>query len=445
MKHKLLIIVLATGLLIIGASCSLTTSISEDDSGVTDPTRCLASSEWVNNPDGAPSEIPLGDKAQICQFHQFSWKWFIALMNESNNGMRTFQDQETYPLFLGDQNSCTATGVDTQLFVRIGKDNDGPDDDFILPEDIQQAGSESIIYDQNGNVVYYEVRFSRDQCTLDPHTVTMFPAGTTEIKISWRVIEEADKANYVWMMADLDKNGKVEASELLGMVGFHFVKSTPLHPEFIWATFEHKQNAPDCQAFPTDNQGWSFASATCASQLPASVDPIMCAFNKSATPEPTATPVLSGGPATEICRVYHDGSQLGDNQYDVNVAAIDALNEQLTGPTGFITALPDSNPLAVLQNYELVGSLWVSDIAMPSTLENQRGSIQLANTTMETTEQQGFSKLPYTGPNNLTPAANCFACHNYDPNIKGETNVNVCVSHIFSLISGTSNPPSICK
>ena len=437
MKQKISIVVIGIGVMlaVLGCASATTTETNTNESTTPDTETCNASPEWVSNPEGAPNEVPMGENAQICQFHQFSWQWFIALLDDTGSGERVYEDEQNYPLLLVNQNSCTATGIEHQLFVRIGKNDNGPEDDFVLPERINQAGSESVIYDQNGNVVYYEVRFSRDECSLDPNTVMMFPAGTTELKVSWRVITEADKSSYVWINADIDNDGTVAADELLGMVGFHLVKSTELHPEFIWATFEHKQNVPDCQTTPSTTTGWSFTSATCAGELPDSVDPATCSLNKPPGPPPTPTPApLTGGPPSEICRVYRDGSRPGDNQYDTNVAAIDQLNEQLTGPNGYITVLPASNPLSVLQNYELVGALWENDVTMPSSvLSNQRGSIQLANTTMETTEQQGFSEPPYTGTSNLQPAANCFACHGYIP---GE---NVKLSHIFSEIFGPNN------
>jgi hypothetical protein len=436
MKQKISLIVMGLGVMLVVLGCASaastpTTETTTDDSTTPVSDSCIASPDWVSNPEGAPDEVPMGENAHICQFHQFSWQWFIALLNDDGSGNRVYENQQDYPLLLIDQNSCAATNVERQLFVRNGKNDNGSEDDFVLPERINQAGSESIIYDQNGNVVYYEVRFSRNECSLDS-TAMMFPAGTTELKVSWRVITEADKSNYVWINADINNDGTVGADELLGMVGFHLVRSTELHPEFIWATFEHKQNAPNCQTTPTTTEGWSFARATCAGQLPNSVDPSACAFNKPPTP-PTPAP-LSGGTPSEICQVYQDGSRPGDNQYDTNVAAIDQLNEELTGPNGYITVLPVSNPLAVLQNYKLVGALWENDVTLPSSdLSNQRGSIQLANTTMETTEQQGFSELPYTGTSNLQPAANCFACHNYQPGN------NVALSHIFKEIFGPSN------
>lgn len=428
-KIKLLLI---SALLVIVVCCtqmqqpvnnSNNTTVSNAGTSPT-PVVCNASADWVNNPQSTPNEIP-GGGANLCQFHQFSWQWFLALMNVADDS-RVFQSEQNYPLLQASgTNSCTATGVKTSIFVRTRKDDDNQNDDFVLPEDIKQAGSDAVIYDQNGNVVYYEVRFSRNQCSLDPATAKMFPAGTTEIKVSYRVITAADKPNYVWINADINGDGTTGTEELLGMVGFHLVISTSLHPEFVWATFEHKSNVPECQTTPDPNAKWSFTSAQCAAQLPNSVNQQQCNFNNPAAPSPT--PVLSGGTPTQICRVYHDATMTGDNQYQANITDIDMLNTQLVGPTGFITALPETNPLAVLKNYMLVGALWVTNPANPATTDNQRGSIQLANSTMETTFQ---GAQPYTGTGNLQPAVNCFACHNYTPGN------NIELSHTFKKITG---------
>lgn len=394
------------------------------------PVACNASNIWVTSP-SAPSEIP-NNGPTLCEFHQFSWMTFLALMNPPGAGAdRDFQDEKQYPLLQAPgTNSCAPNAAQTRLFIRNGKDDDGPGDDFILPEKIGQAGGGAILYDQNGNVVFYEVRFSLNECTQDPAKTQFTDPNTTEIKVSYRVITEFDKPNYVWIKADIDGDGKVEANELLGVVGFHLVKSTPLHPEFVWATFEHKSNVPECQVAPDPNaKAWSFLSAKCAAELPNSVASD-CTFNIPPVPQ---NPGITGGTPTPVCRVYHDGSMKGDNQVDANITDIDMLNTQLVGPTGFVTVLPDTNPLAVLKNYMLVGALWESDITQPSSnLANQRGSIQLANTTMETTFQMApnFTPVAYTGTSNLQPATNCFACHGYVPNN------NVAQSHIFKNILG---------
>jgi hypothetical protein len=401
---------------------------------------CEALSGWVSNPQN-PTEIPGGGNT-ICSFHQFSWQAFIALMNAPGTGDRAFQDEQNFPLLMGgDQNSCTPNSSQSQVFVRIAKDNDPTDDDFVLPKDINQAGKnvQATVYDQNGNVVFYEVRFSRSECTQDPKNPQFTDVNTTELKVSYRVIKETEKPNYIWIKADINGDGKIDEKELLGMVGFHLVKGTKDHPEFIWASFEHKQNTPDCQAPAASNAtAWSFTSAKCASELPNSVASD-CAFNAAQN-----NTVLSGGPPTQICKAYHDGSKKGDFVFDVNVAAIDALNTQLTGPSGFISGLPASNPLSVLKNYELIGTLWLKDVNNPSRTpgqppgdtSNQVGSLQLANSTMETTFQEADVStgtavaVPYTGTANLKNAANCFFCHGYTPNN------NVTLSHIFSGILG---------
>jgi len=413
---------------------------------------CDASADWLSNP-SMPDVIT--ENGTTCPFHQFSWQTFIALMNQGKgSNERAFQDEKPFPLLQADGvNSCdeTKSPVQSRLFVRNSKDDNGPGDDFILPERIKQAAKEdqAVIYDQNGNVVFYEVRFSRSECTTDK-AATMFPAGTTELKVSYRVITEADKPNYIWINADINGDGKIDnEKEMLGMIGFHLVKSTAEHPEFIWASFEHKQNAPECVTKPDPYAKWSFTSAQCSAELPNSVDTKLCDFNMADTHA-----ALSGGKPTQICKVYHDGSRQGDIAFGDNVGAIDALNTQLNG---LIAKLPASSPLSVLKNYQLIGTLWLIDPNKSSQIpgqpttdtSNQVGSIQLANPTMETTFQQfkvgaGGDAEPvgYTGNTNLQPAANCFFCHRYDagdPAANPPTpRNNVKTSHIFPAIFGTT-------
>ena len=404
---------------------------------------CPASADWINNPQSGPAEVANGNNAQLCQFYQFSWQWFLAMMNQTPGGTtRNYQNQQQYPQ-LQAANSCNSSNSKPAFFVRTIKNQDNKLGDFILPEDAEQALNSAVIYDQQGKVVLYEVRFSINECAAAETipTPTNFQPGTIEMKIAYRQITSAEAPNYITVNADINQDGKIDPTELLGMVGFHLVINTPDHPEFIWATFEHKQNVPECQLPPAQNApAWSFTSAECAADLP---NPRKCGFNVTPTPSgsPSGSPTpipLAGGTPTQICRVYHDSSKTGDDKFAMNVFDIDSLNTQMTGPNGIITGI-SQGPLAVLKNYQMVGALWVNqDTTSPSFPNasgsplpsgNQRGSIQLANATMETTAQQGFGAPPYTGTDNLQPAANCFACHGYDPKAG-----NVAVSHIFDDI-----------
>src|SRR5215471_11977537 len=121
---------------------------------------------------------------------------------------------------------------------------------------------------------------------------------------------------------------------LLGLTGFHMAINTALHPEFIWVTFEHKANDPDCnnpQAPPA--AGWAFTSSA-AAQCLANGGINACSsfkFNQGGPPtQPT------GGTATQVCRAYPDGTDPvpppvgpNGNRNGLNKFTIDTLNDQL--------------------------------------------------------------------------------------------------------------------
>ena len=417
-----------------GCSKSADTAITKDLLALAktdDAYICSADPNWILDPSSPPSEVRYGKNAQICQFYQFSWQWFINLMSTPSGQERNYQNQTNYPVFVSDSvSSCANTTIASQLFIRTQKDAHTTTEDFVLPTGEHQALAGAVLYDQNGNIVLYEARFDRNMCNVAKDSKTL-PAGTTEIKSSWRKITESEKADYVWVQSDTNGNGKQDSDEIYGLVGFHLVKSTALHPEFIWATFEHRKNAPDCQKTPStaSSKNWSFTSEACANSLPNPNSD--CNFNKTLNTQ--ATPALTGTP-TEVCQVYAQGTRNGDNQSEKNHADIITINAELNI---MFNLLPDSDSLSVLKNYELVGAIWENDINQPSSVtSNLRGSIQLANTTMETNAQQGFGTdfkgIPYTGPTTDT-AAQCFDCHNYT----GPT-TNAGVSHMFKHIHGST-------
>ncbi|MDX1721571.1 MAG: mannan-binding lectin [Pseudomonas sp.] len=380
-----------------------------------DASACNASASWISNP-SPPGEVPEGASADFCDFYQFSWQWFLDLVSPAaaDPSQRNFQVAANYPLLQADGvDSCAANAPLQAVFVRVEKAK-GANGPFVVPERTGQAGGGDTIYDQNGSVVFYDIRFSRNLCNVGQiQAAPNFPAGTTELKSAWRIIGEAEKPDYFWMEADIDG---VPGNELLGMIGFHMVIATALHPEFIWATFEHRSNVPECsEPVPAPATGWSFTSATCAAQLP-DVNGT-CSFN-SAQPSSSLT-----GTPTEICRVNHDGSNPADHEGASNIAIIDGLNTQIQG---FLAALPSDNPMAVWQNYMNVGALWENDISQPSsTIANQRGSMRLANAVMETT----FQNVDL----NSSFVSNCFGCHNYEV-AESNTLPAAGLSHIFDDI-----------
>ncbi len=386
-------------------------------------TTCLADKSWITNPN-PPAEIP-GGGANFCEFYQFSWQWLLALMSPSavDPTLRNFQVAADYPVLQVEGDSCSSTETAPVFFVRMVKDED-ENGDFVLPERIGQAGGGATIYDQNGNVVFYSIRFDRGLCNAS--TEGDLPVGTLELKLAWRVISEAEKANYVWINADVITDDN-DVEETLGLIGIHLVKSTAGDPEMVWTSFEHKNNAPNCiNPLVAPAGGWSFSSQSCSSCLET---PNQGCFNSCQFNVAAKATALTGTPS-EICRVFPEGTAQGDYKAAENIADVKQLNAQLVGSNGLLTQLPATHPLAVLKNYFTIGSLWVNDPNQTSSTSNQRGSMQLANPVMETTFQGALSFSSGKITNSTQAVVNCFACHNYQPGKTASTGL----SHIFDDI-----------
>src|SRR5205814_7417367 len=140
----------------------------------------------------------------------------------------------------------------------------------------------------------------------------------------------------------------------------------------------------------------------------------------SPTPTPPGKPGLVGTPS-QVCRVYHDGTDSGSttngNNNDTNRFNIDTLNSQIAA---FLSQPPfNSGSMAIWKNYTLVSGLWTNGGVDSSTPNEQRGSLEAANTTMETFFQQ--------------QGKNCFSCHGF------KHTQPLTVSHIISDLL----PPSI--
>lgn len=399
---------------------------------------CKASPKWVTSPN-APAEVPLGKNADFCEFYQFSWQWFLQLtsVSKADKSLRQFEVTANFPVLEGDkQNSCDAKITGTRLFRTLNNVAGGTK----IPERTGQAGTNGKgIYDQAGNVVFYDIRFSKNLCNIGAiQSKPNFPGGTTEIKTAWKQLTTKDDAStYFIMEADIDG---VPGEEKLGLIGFHLAIATDLHPEMIWSSYEHISNSPACNNPAAANQPWSFASKACIT------NPASCTFNQAVT----VTGINNHAP-TEICTSHPGGTDPSDPNFDKNATALNDLNIQVNA---FLSELKPSNPMAVFKHYKNVGALWVSDITQPSNdpvtgaalVSNQRGSLRLANTVMETDFQNGFSG----GAAPVAYSSNCFGCHNYTvdpyyPNTGPHANFDV--SHIFTndILAGQCQTPSDVK
>ena len=290
---------------------------------------------------------------------------------------------------------------------------------------IKQAGHGSTIYAQDGNVIYYNVRFSKSLCNLTANAEEMkkqklnnFPPGSIELKMAWKKLSSDEQSSMRFITQEHSTEGEIVQ---LGLVGLHIAIATADHPEFIWSTYEHTRNSPNCSG-SNDTNKWTFANEECTQKLPESAEiNNKCSFN-----QPSNHSLSITGRPTNICRVYVSGTGLGDFKDKVNMAIIDQQNKELYQ----LLSSPEVDPrMKPLMNYFNVGAIWATNISKNSFVENERGSLRLANSVSETDFQnidikkQGF-------------VSNCFGCHNFKGTHEAISN-NISshnLSHIFKEI-----------
>ncbi len=377
---------------------------------------------WVTKP-SLPVEIPNGVDATSCDFYEFGWQSYLYLMasNTDNPKLRNFQVAADYPIYEPDGNSCDGNEAENPLKVTLTK----------LPQIETQAGGGAVLYDQNTNVVFYSVAFSQNLCDA-ARTANLeagnLPVNTLELKMSWKVLEAQDPDNFIVMTADIDG---VDGDEQLGMLGFHLAYGTPLHPELVWASFEHKDNAPACLQTDPEDKLWTMTSSDSVACIMNPTDACFTASNFNNPFDGTDTNPITGTP-TNVCRVYPQGTAPNDLAGSENINTVNLMNDRVAK----LLPPPESdNMLAVLSNYTNIGMLWVSKIKDPSgnpsgSSTNQRGALRLANSTMETTFQ-GTLKVVNNALTATPTGENCFHCHVYTP---GSTAAPFATSHIFSDI-----------
>jgi mono/diheme cytochrome c family protein len=383
---------------------------------------CVANPVWFTSP--SPPDGNNFPNTTNCDFHQWAEQTFLWLTLPSNpRNPRSPLNFEVmaYPddLFTKAGTGPTMaypgrklnTGQPVTLKARTEKSNESIDPDAIF----QSGPGRKILVDQKGQFVYYSSYLDKDYWdsivnqqlyklanlqSID--SSTNFPINTLELKASWRVAALLDKKGKPTkvFIPDAGKRfytttakisplrqqdgklieDKIPSHQILAtvaLVGLHVVGIVKGHPEFIWATFEQLDNAPDFSATPAGatnpltNGRWSFYKAGTATAF--------CNQFDSANP---LVPV-------SVLRVTPWGGGSEPNQQ--NQTNIQSLN------AGVQQALRKIRP--VWANYELAGAVWTTgsvplNNGAPANV--QRGSTALANTSMETFQQN----------------ANCFACHN---------------------------------
>jgi hypothetical protein len=417
-------------------------SATAAQSGTSPDDNCTAIEGWFPH-----DQTPAPDSAHFtadsaCSFHRWSWQMFLWLTQEVDGKPRFLSFQSPYTLLNLDNRSSMLPRLEKSASPRAL-------DEYL------QAGTEGIMIDQNGRSLYYSqylndtfVSFVQDQKLLDPEVVrqfdpqTPFPVDTLELKASWKVVMPGENTDGFFTMPSsvyklVNRDGAIVVDDTqpidatLALVGFHIGGVVKDHPEMIWATFEHKDNAPDVPATfdadtPISDRDWTFYKAN-TPYSGCNINPAKSVELKLDEATQTLTPI------TQVCRRYAFGNDPNQTTQSVptNIADVKRLNasvlSQLSGED-------------VWSNYFEIGAIWFAPGAtlepnMPLATDTQgsgtnkqqllTGSLKLSNAAVETFTQS------------QSTMNNCFRCHNTLQRFPPKTSLdplpglNLNISHAF--------------
>lgn len=402
---------------------------------------CKAEADWF--PQKQTPKPPFDDFEgnSNCAFHQWSWQAFLWL-TQSVDGKPRFLSFESPAVLYGERD------LGSGILPRMTKSS-RPE----LVDEFLQAGTDGILTDLNGRAVYYSqyldstfAQFVTDHDLTDPGELASFdsgipfPNGAMELKASWKIVQpNEDTGSFFTMPATVtllaNRNGKIvidpdKTEEVtLALVGLHIAGRVEGHPEMIWATFEHDDNAPNVPAGATaetvvSDKDWTFYEAgTTFGEC--NQNPSNSASRQLDERTQTLTPV------TQVCRLYEFGNDPDDavndrkaiKQNDTNIHDLNLqVKQQLRAES------------SVWSNYFEVGAIWFlngDNFKANESLADDAfltGSLKLSNATIET-----FTQTQST-------MNNCFRCHNTNQRFPPEVTMTplpgleVDISHI--LVNG---------
>ncbi|HEV7505212.1 MAG TPA: hypothetical protein VGS07_09890 [Thermoanaerobaculia bacterium] len=405
--------------------------------GTTPPGGCAAPAAWFPHSQ-TPQPDPNHPFTSFCDFHQWAWQSFLWL-TQTNGGKLRFETFPTVEDVIAGKDTSSTRGP-MKLAVRTQKIN-GPHQSL---NEVTQADSLGVLVAHGGRASYYSqyVNPQMFQQIVSLHwnnpavlnqipPTTEFATGDVEIKVSWKIVAPGeDTSKYYVRPALVDRlvtgpNGKVRTdggspplAVQVALVGFHVVGWVQGHPEAVWASFEHDDNAPDLvpnqsPSVPVSTRDWAFYSA---GTLALNCNQVSTSQLKLDAATQTLTPI------TQVCRQFPSGMAAGTPSTDPNLQAITTLNASVKSQLG----------TDVARHYFEVGAIWILGkdhkvVIQPNDnlQASLTGSTLLNNSVIETFTQ------------NIQTSNNCFTCHNTlmynptNPSIQPLQGTNINLSHII--------------
>lgn len=218
--------------------------------------------------------------------------------------------------------------------------------------------------------------------------------GAIEVKAAWMPLTSGqDPTRYRTALATIkDPSTGKTSTVTVGLVGLHIIHKTSFGQQFMWATFEQVDNAPDVNDVNNNTlaAAYNYFNPKCNPRT----DYYRCA--------PNAQP-QSGDPYNapqQVIRLYPIPAD--------NINNVGCLNQAVQ------KMIATANPKSVFQYYRLVNLLWPSNNQTlrgpqrtPVTKGDPQPNTPVANTTLETYVQRTLS---------------CLDCHAFAPAASVSTN-----------------------
>ncbi|MGD9584384.1 MAG: hypothetical protein AB7V26_12060 [Lysobacterales bacterium] len=463
------------------------------------------SSLWATTTQGIPAgQLPPFETN--CMIDQFSWNNFLFLVGDDGSGHPRFMSLAPWYNLLPTKGVPVWPGAytaldGTQLNKAINQAQAG--DGFSLLDVAKQVTVYDIRVNRpffdyvKTNTLYLQAKMNAAASAfaansysggvwLPPTEIGDKSLGALEIKTAWRSF---GSSTLKLCPSDLMHCEIDDEQNVWGLVGLHLVQKTNTHGEFVWTSFEHTANAPDCNggganpiaSMPLDptraqgsinvnknyrdgtqQSGWNYFNYPSYQQ--AGGDGKTCAF-----------PTQKGG-ANPLCLTW-PGSAGNWNQ--VNVCRTDRMERPSTSCVK-LGAEPNSQDIACLNQsviskaptglasrwkyYKLIGMEWLingnteggafgqgcftfsGSASCPNFGKHgesggapnysRAGSTTMANTTLETWMQNGMYLVDPGNPKNVTSALDCFGCHQPQSIAAPSAGFNEGdMSHVFSRIA----------
>ena len=425
-----------------------------------------------------------------CAFHQWSWEAFVWATALDADGLPRFMSLPT----LGDllDPSPQAGGArprQLKLGLRPFQAHDTPGVSEQAGAIVEADGN--MLVSPNGYPVYASVHMNPAYFSVAKRNLIInggyqkqpaddfFAVGAAVFKATWMRLDPGQKAPAGAFTTQAEvpvltvyrtKNtltvaaSKQTTQATVVLVGLHVVGYTVNHPEFLWGTFEHKDNTPsfadntfDPSSTASDPKSYTFyAGGTPWNHVNYNqgnqAAPFLLKFDLASQKFTTVTvpnndaagnyngTSASTSPGGNSVLADRTGSETNSPSGPANIAALNqAAQNELAH---------EKAPQSAFSSYGLVGTVWMApgSYTLTSNNTNAVGSVNLANTTAET-----FFQVQKIEPSNATPSQtgntmlNCFLCHNatsynFQSNLPKLPSRLIALSHVLAVGSPYSVP-----